>query len=1198
VWIAAVVSSANAFAAEADTSAALDFNRDVRPILSQHCFKCHGPDDKTREAELRFDVREAALAETASGVRPIVPGKPDESELVRRIDSHDGETLMPPASANKPLSDAQKQILRNWIAGGAEYANHWAFVPPSRPELPEVKNTAWLRNEIDHFVLARLEREGLTPSAEADRFNLARRAHLDLIGLPPTPEEVDAFVSDASYDAYEKMVDRLLASPHYGERWARRWLDLARYADTNGYEKDRVRSIWPYRDWVINALNSDLPFDQFTIQQLAGDMLSDADLSQRIATGFHRNTMLNEEGGIDPLEFRFYSMVDRVNTTATVWLGLTLGCAQCHTHKYDPLTHADYYRTMALLNNADEPEIDVVDTQVAAKRDEIDRQVAALEADLPNRFPDEGNIRWHDSKLISVETTAGSLASRQDDASILVAGSTPAEDTYTLVFESELPRVSAIQIEALTDPSLGNAGPGRTSHGNFVLTELVATVTVPGADATATASPLKFVRAEADFAQDGFPPQQAIDGQPKTGWAIHGSGKWNVSRRATFHLEQPLEVATGARWTIRLEQNYGGQHTLGRFRIRLGEPIDEGQPLAVRQAAHRDRRFQSWLAAEEKRTGRWALLKPTAAKSTVPTLTILPDDSILASGDMSKRDEYHVTYSSELRGVTAIRLEAIPDDRFPKNGPGRIAYEGPFGDFFLSEITAQSAGQKRGFVSASHSFAGGGSAPAAIDADPQTGWAINGGQGRAHHAVFRFQEPLDSAAALEVTLLFERYYAAGLGRFRLWATTDAEPVTARELPTVLDAVLLKNDSERTPVERALLMHQFLMSAPEMAGEVAAIKKLRDSRPEFSSTLVLEERPASNPRATFIHRRGEYLQTTDQVTPEVPGVLPSLPADSGHNRLALARWLVSEANPLVGRVTMNRHWAAIFGRGLVRTTEDFGYQGEAPTHPELLDWLAVEFASRGWSVKQMHKLIVTSATYRQSSRATPELLNKDPQNKLLARAPRVRLDAELVRDAVLRDSGILSAKLGGPSVFSPQPPGVTSEGTYGPLSWNVSEGEDRYRRGMYTFAKRTAPYAMFNAFDAPSGEACLARREVSNTPLQALTLLNDAVFVEAAQSLGKQLAAATGPADARASHLFRRCTSRPPTDDERKLLVTFYEKQLTRLAAGELDARAIAGEPPVAAGAADATDDYALRERAAWTLVARAVLNLDEVITKE
>lgn len=1188
--------AAAAWPASIDAAQVPNFNRDIRPILSAHCFKCHGPDDKTREADLRFDVREVALAETASGVRAIVPGKPDESELVARIESTDPEVLMPPPAANKPLSDEQKKLLRSWIEAGADYESHWAFTPPRQAPLPEVKNTAWPRNAIDRFILARLEAEDMAPAPEADRYTLARRLYLDLVGLPPSPEEVEAFVGDSSADAYERLVDRLLASPHYGERWARRWLDLARYADTNGYEKDRVRSMWPYRDWVINALNADMPFDQFTIEQIAGDLLPDAALSQRIATGFHRNTMLNEEGGIDPLEFRFYAMVDRVNTTATVWLGLTLGCCQCHSHKFDPLTQTDYYRTMALLNNADEPELTVPDEKISARRAEIEQQAAALEADLPNRFPPRADIRWHEPKLLSVETGGGSQATQSADGSFLVNGENPDENVYTLVVETGAARVSAVQIEALTDPSLGNNGPGRTPHGNFVLTELVASIVPPRTSVPADAGespqepiPLKFAQAEADFAQDGFPPQNAIDGLPKTGWAIQGPGEWNVARRAIFTLDKPVTLEPGAQWRFRLEQQYGGQHTLGRFRLRLGEPIHDERPLKIRAAEHRDERFRDWLAVESARTGRWKLLQPTAATSKIPTLAIEADGSVIASGDQSKRDEYQVTFAGDLEGITALRLEVLPDDRLPKRGPGRIAYEGPFGDFFLSELTASAGGTALQFSAASHSFSGGGKAEAAIDGDPQTGWNINGGQGRAHHAVFRFASPLASGDALQLKLLFERYYAAGLGRFRVWATTDAQPAAARDLPTELDAGLLKSEEDRTPADREALLRQFLLTAAELAEARLPIAKLRESLPPFATTLVMQERPATNPRTTCIHKRGEFLQATEPVTPEVPAIFQPLPAAAPHDRLALARWLASAANPLVGRVTMNRHWAAIFGQGLVRTTEDFGYQGEPPSHPELLDWLAVEFVNRGWSVKQMHKLIVTSATYRQSSRVTPELLARDPQNKLLARGPRVRLDAELVRDVVLSASGLLSGKIGGPSVFPPQPPGVTSEGTYGPLAWNVSEGEDRYRRGLYTFAKRTAPYAMFLAFDAPSGEACLARREVSNTPLQALTLLNDTVFVEAAQALGREMAASSGPIDAQVVALFRRCTSRPPHDGEREAVVHFYEKQKARIAAGELDSAAIAGEK---------SPDQALADRAAWTLVARALLNLDEVISKE
>lgn len=947
-------------ACQAAEPASPDFDRDVRPILSAHCFKCHGPDDKSREAELRFDLREAAVAETASGARPIVPGKPDESELVRRIEASDADEMMPPPSANKPLTAEQKKTLRDWIAAGAEYRLHWALVPPKQPALPAVKQTEWPRNAIDRFVLARLEAEGLSPSPEADRYTLARRVHLDLIGLPPTPEEVDAFVNDTSPDAYERMVDRLLASPRYGERWARRWLDLARYADTNGYEKDRARSIWPYRDWVIDALNADMPFDQFSIEQLAGDLLPDASVSQRIATGFHRNTMLNEEGGIDPLEFRFYAMVDRVSTTATVWMGLTLGCAQCHTHKFDPLTHADYYRTMALLNNADEPELTIPDEKIAAQRAEIERQIATLESELPHRFPPEGEIRWHDPKIVSVTTSSGAAATSQEDGSVLVTGDNPEVDVYTVAFESDVVRVSTLQIEALTDPSLGNTGPGRTAHGNFVLTEVAASIEFPsagGSSGESNSAPkiLKFAKAEADFSQQGFPPEHAIDGKPKTGWAIHGADKWNVPRRATFTLEAPLDLEPGSRWTIRLEQQYGGQHTLGRFRVRLGEPLDDGRPVEVRAAEHRDKKFAAWLAAEAARTGHWQLLRPKSAKSDIPTLAIETDGSIFASGDQSKRDEYHVTFESELRGITALRLEVLTDDRLPKQGPGRIAYEGPFGDFFLSEFTATVGGEKLKFAEASDSFNGGGKAQTSIDGDPQTGWNINGGQGRPHYAVFRLAEPLDRADEIRLDLLFERYYAAGLGRFRVWVTTDPSPAAARDLPTDLEAALLKPEADRTSDERARLLRRFLATAPELASAREPIKKLRDSLPAYATTLVMQERPVENPRATFIHHRGEFLQPTERVTPEVPAIFPPLAADVPHDRLAFARWLMSEANPLVGRVAVNRHWGALFGRGLVRTTEDFGYQGDPPTHPELLDWLAVELANRGWSIKQLHKL---------------------------------------------------------------------------------------------------------------------------------------------------------------------------------------------------------------------------------------------------
>jgi hypothetical protein len=991
---------------DAATGDVVDFNDQVRPILARHCFKCHGPDEKARKARLRLDVAGEAFKPAGSGERPIVPGRPDEGELVRRIFAEDPDERMPPAEAKLPLSESDRQRLRQWVAQGAKYDVHWAFRPVSAQGIPTTRQTCWVRSPIDAFVLARLEAAGLRPAPEADRATLLRRVALDLVGLPPTPEELDAFLADQSPDAYEKQVDRLLGSPRYGERWARRWLDLARYADTNGYEKDRPRSIWPYRDWAIRALNSDLPFDRFTIEQLAGDMLPGAELAQRVATGFHRNTMLNEEGGIDPLEFRFHAMTDRVATTGTIWLGLTLGCAQCHSHKFDPIPQRDYYQFMALLNNADELDMPVPTAETARRRREIEARVATLTADLPNRFPIEGKVEPGD---------AASLAKRR--------------------------------------------------------------------------------------------------------------------------------------------------------REELG------------------RRFQEWLARASADAVRWTVLDPVRATSNLPHLSIERDGSILASGDQSKRDMYTVSLRSSVRGITAIRLEALPDERLPRGGPGRVFYEGPAGDFFLSELRLTAEGKPVRLVEATSSNPRQAAAPA-IDGDPQTGWTIGSDHGREHRAVFRLGAPLPHAGELSVELLFERYYAAGLGRFRISATSDPTPIAASQTPREIEALLLAPTAARKPHEVDRLRRYYLSVAPELATERAAIERLKQQMPQHPSTLVMQERPPENPRPTFVHTRGEFLRPAERAMPAVLSMLPPLPANAPRNRLSLARWLVSGANPLVGRVTMNRQWAAFFGRGLVRTVEDFGYQGARPTHPELLDWLAGALVHQGWSLKAMHRLIVTSATYRQSSRISPELLVKDPDNLLLARGPRLRLEAEMLRDSVLQMRGLLSERIGGPSVFPPQPPGVTTEGAYGPLEWKVSAGADRYRRGLYTFAKRTAPYAMFTTFDAPSGEICVARREVSNSPLQALTLLNDLVFQEGAAALGRMMAEEPGPVPERAARLFRRCLARAPQRDELAMLVQFYRRQKEHIEHKELDASKLAGPGP--------GDPI---ERAAWMILARALLNLDEAVTK-
>lgn len=1208
------------FWAAASRGEDVDFTREVRPILSRHCFKCHGPDDKARQADLRLDVRDNALAVTGSGKPAIVPGKPDESEVVRRIFSLDENEAMPPPTAKLPLTADEKQVLRRWISEGARYAAHWAFVSPKQAPLPQVKLDIWPRNAIDFFVLARMEAEGLAPSPPADKYALARRLYLDLIGMPPSPAEAAAFVDDASDDAYEKLVDRLLRSPHYGERWARRWLDLARYADTNGYEKDRARSMWPYRDWVIDALNDDMPFDQFTIEQIAGDMLPGATSAQRIATGFHRNTMINEEGGIDPLEFRFHAMTDRVATTGTVWLGLTLLCCQCHTHKYDPIAQREYYQLMALLNNADEPVMDILNVDVAAKRSETEAEIQQSIADLPKRFPLPEEYQWHVVTPISVASAGGATLEKLDDGSVLVSGENPDKDTYTLEFDVGLMRgvpggglrVDAIRLEALADAKLPSGGPGRTPHGNFVLSEL--TVTARPADRDAAL--VKLTSATADFAQEGFPAANAIDGQTSTGWAIHGPAPWNVNRTAVFRLESPSpaggadDLRKPARWTIKLDQQHGTQHTLGKFRLSLGVRNDDSGPEELRRQEHLRRKLAAWVEGESNRVVHWSLLKPYEVKANMPILTILDDGSVLATSDQTKRDVYDLKFHTDLAAITAIRLEAMPDDRLPNRGPGRVYYEGGNGDFFLSNISLAADGKPAKFARATHSFAAGKTTSAnAIDDNPQSGWSINGAQGEAHEAVFNLAEPLAQAAELQLRMVFEMYYAAGLGRFRIWATTDQRQAEATRLPHDVEQILLLPAEARTAEQNQRLLQQFVLVAPELAGEQAAIKKLRSEMAAYPTTLVMAERPANETRPTHFHQRGEFLQPLETVEPGAPAVLPPLAANAPKDRLAFARWLVSSENPLTARVIVNRQWGAIFGKALVKTQEDFGFQGEPPTHPELLDWLAVEFIHRGWSMKQLHRLIVTSATYRQTSRVTPELLAKDPQNRWLARGPRFRIEAELVRDSALKISGLLSPKLGGPSVFPPQPPGVASEGAYGAMSWNVSAGADRYRRGMYTFSKRTAPYAVFNAFDSPSGEACVARREVSNTPLQALALMNDTVFWEAAQALGTEFAGAVatdsltgqaggtpapqeGSTEKRIVELFQRCLVRPPSPDELRLLAEFHRAQHERFANKEVDAAAVAGM-----GEVGASNEGLAIERAAWTVLARAILNLDETITK-
>ncbi|WP_218933341.1 PSD1 and planctomycete cytochrome C domain-containing protein [Rubripirellula lacrimiformis] len=945
----------------------VSYNRDVRPILSQHCFQCHGPDEEARQADLRLDIA----------------GDADLDSILDRIQSDDPDTQMPPPQANKPINLSKRQILESWVNDGAPYQTHWAFLPPTGTTIPEGVHP------VDHFIDARLAQAGRTRSPMASAHARIRRVYLDLIGLPPTPEVADQFAANPTPESYTAIVDELLQSPRYGERWARRWLDLARYADTNGYEKDRDRSIWPYRDWVIRAFNADMPFDQFTIAQIAGDMLPNPTPDQLVATGFHRNTMLNEEGGIDPLEFRYHAMTDRVATTGTTWLGLTTGCAQCHTHKYDPITHHDYFGIMAYLNNADEP-----DYFLPIDEDESQRQARMAEAD---RLLDQLESHWPQPEPESEHPSAPETAATK------TAGTKPA----------------------------------KTTAANAV---------------------------------------------------------------------RDIETA-----------------------------------------------FTQWLANEQKNRTDWTTLIPESMSANVPYLSQESDGVIFAAGDTSKHDIYTFQFTAGDAAVHSIRLDAFPDDRLPGRGPGMTYYEGRKGDFYLTEFQlSDSQGEPIPIADASEDFAKNAfgkhpvSAKHAIDGDIQTGWSVaEVGAGLPHAAVFNLQQPIQAGQRFTLTMHFGRHFASSLGKFKISSTDNPEPIRASlltmdSMSPELWTALTREDAADDPDVRRL----FLMQAPEVKAYADTIRSLREP-PHGTLTLVMRERPPESARTTFLHHRGEFTQPTEEVGPRLPEALLESTDTVPTNRLEFARWLVSPHNPLTARVVANRQWAAFFGVGIVSTTDDLGMQGESPSHPRLLDYLAVHFMENGWSIKNLHRLIVTSETYQQSA-VTADADTADAvvrgDDRLLGRFPRRRLEAEIIRDASLAASGLLNDQMFGPPVRPPQPESAVSA-NYSKSKWTASPGADRFRRSVYTYQKRTAPFEMFMTFDGTSGESCVAKRDVSNTPLQALTLMNDPMFVEIAESYGKRMAAMqpdaeTPPAQSIATG-FRWLMTRPPTANELELLSQFH-----------------------------------------------------------
>lgn len=1133
----------------------VDYNREVRSILSKNCYACHGPDDEHRKAGLRLDLRDVAVKELESGMTAIVPGKSGDSELYIRVTSDNPAEKMPPKNSGRELTAAETATLKRWIDEGAAYTEHWSFVKPARPALPETRNPVWSRNGIDRFIAARLEQRSLAPSPEADRYTLIRRLSLDLRGLPPTPAEVDRFVNDQGADAYEDLVNRLLSDPAYGERWARMWLDLARYADSKGLGSDPLRTIWRYRDWVIDAFNANMPFDRFTIEQIAGDLLPESTIEQRIATAFHRNTMTNTEGGTDDEEFRVAAVKDRVDTTAQVWMGVTLGCAKCHTHKYDPFTQTEYYQFFAIFNQTadnDQPDESPVmpapTAQFKAKLDEIDGKIAELKKQLDTPTPQlaaeqeqwEVPLRsqpaWTLLKPAEIKAESGTTFKALDDGSIVAEGTAAANDVYTFSARTNLKGLTAFRLEALPDASLPQGGTGRAPDGSFVLSRF--SVTIEDAEKPQASATARFVRIELpgdakilslaevqvfqgaeNVARAGKATQSSTDYEGEPGRAIDGNTSGDYfAAKSTTHTRQ--------------ENNPWWEVDLG-----AEKPID---------------RIHIWNRTDGAVGVRLANFK---------VLALDKDRKPVWQQDVEKSPNP----SSEL--ATSNRL-VIPF--------AQAAADFSQQDFPVSNALAQKD------ISLS-------------------GWGVGPQQKQPHSAYFVAGAPAGSFSEALLTIKLEHRYKMpqhSLGRFRLSATTSPDVQRRVTVPAEVLAIVDLPADKRSDEQPSKLAAHYRSIAPALQPARDAVAQLEKSRPPVPTVPVMVELPADKRRTTHLMVKGNFLTPGPDVQPAVPAKFHPLPKGAAPDRMGLAHWLVDRDNPLTARVMVNRFWAQLFGTGLVETEEDFGTQGELPTHPDLLDWLAIEFmeptsSSPAWDMKRLLKLIVMSATYRQSSRVTAEALAADPHNRLLTRGPRYRLEAEMVRDQALALSGLLSHKSHGPSVYPPQPPGLWQAAFNGERTWTTSTGEDKYRRGLYTFWRRTVPYPSMATFDAPSRELCTVRRIRTNTPLQAFVTLNDPVYVEAAQALARRIVREGGPtATDRARFALQLCLIRPPRDEQVAQLVALYDQEFAHYRQDVKSAEELATDP---LGPLPKEMDPA--DVAAWTVIGNVLLNLDGVLTK-
>jgi Protein of unknown function (DUF1553)/Protein of unknown function (DUF1549)/Concanavalin A-like lectin/glucanases superfamily/Planctomycete cytochrome C len=1021
-------------------SSEINFDRQVRPILSDNCFTCHGPDEKHRMVGLHFDTKEGAF--TKPGV--IIPGDSAHSKMYLRVSNPNEAMRMPPVYSGRKLTPAQIEIIKKWIDGGAKWETHWAFVPPKRPDLPPVQNKTWARTPIDQFVLAKLEKEGLAPSPQTDRPTLLRRVTFDLTGLPPTPAELKAFTEDQSPQAYEKVVDRLLSSPHYGERMAMQWLDFARYADTHGYHIDSAREMWPWRDWVIQSFNRNQPYDQFTVEQIAGDLLPKPNQSQIIATGFNRNHMINFEGGAIPEEYQNEYIVDRIEATSTTWLGITLGCARCHDHKYDPLAQKDFYSFGAFFNGVPEKGLDGYTGNAVP--------FLELPSDKQKAIKDEllKTIKEKDGEIASAQ-----LAWEQHEREIPVS-----DVTSGLVAEYNFENSLA---DRLQPNDSGKAIGGKVAY----------TAGRVGRAVDLDASPqLSFGNVPAISASKPFTVALWVRPNGPSGMAL--LQHYNKAAKSSPGFEVAVDYCNKKNCNVIVRLRGQSPESSLEVKSQSGLELEEWNHLAVSyDGSGKAKGIQIYLDGRN-----------------VDTRTVL-DRFVPASFNGAETQIGNKDWGTPFKGqIGALR---IYNRRLYASEAGELGLRNP-----LHSVLALSAEQRT---------------------EDQAKWV-------------------------------RKYFLQDAGN---------------------------------PAEKQLSV------------DYASLKKgVEQLDKEIPSTMVMSE--MEKPRDTFILRRGDYQLPGDKVEPNTPAVLPPLPKDAPRNRLTLAKWIVDPGNPLTARVAVNHFWQMYFGLGIVKTSEDFGSQGDPPSNPELLDWLATEFVRTNWDVKAMQRLIVTSAVYRQASNVSPALLEKDPENRLLARGPRFRLPAEMLRDNALFISGLIDNRVGGPSVSPYQPKGLWEEmafgGQFSAQTYEQSHGADLYRRSMYTFWKRSVPYPSLNTFDAPDREKCTARRGVTNTPLQALVLMNDPTYIEAARALAQRDLIEGGPTTTdKIRFAFRLATDRDPTPKEFQILEGLYKKEMVHY-----DSDHAAAEKLLTVGESKRNPKLDPAQLAAWTLVTSTILNLDETIT--